>query len=55
MNKLDWLLEVEPELYETHKYQIRNIKYGLYTKKEAELICEFLRQNGVNLIYDSNK
>ena len=54
-DNLMWMLEVEPELYSgsPRKYMIRKKDYGLYTKKEAEIICEFLRKSGAKIIYDN--
>ena len=47
-----WTYEIKPELYKDRKYQIRNNSYGLYKKKDAEIICEFLRKNLAKIIYD---
>lgn len=46
-DKLDYLYEIEPELYidKPCRYQIRNKNFGLYSKRDAEVICEFLRNN----------
>ncbi len=54
IDDFNWMLEVEPELYDDNprRFQIRNKDYGLYTKKEAELICDFIRMNGKKMIYD---
>jgi hypothetical protein len=61
--KLDWTVEVSPELYsrdinpsgrEGKKwFMIRNKVYGLYEKKDAEIICEFLRKNFISMVYFS--
>lgn len=51
-DNLLWMLEVKPELYsdKPKQYQIREKDYGLYTKKEAEIICTFIRRNFVKII-----
>lgn len=45
-------LEVEPELYQTkpNLYQVIDEKYGLYTKRDAKIICDFLRKNMYKII-----
>jgi hypothetical protein len=50
--KRESFLEVKPELYSSkpNLYQIFSKKYGLYTKKDAELICEFLRNHMYKII-----
>jgi hypothetical protein len=44
---LDFTVEMTPERYTDNKYQVWNKDYGLYTKKEAEMICAFLRTDAI--------
>jgi len=48
----EWMLEVEPELYSDKpcKYQVNRKEYGLYSKRDASVICEFLRRAGIKII-----
>jgi hypothetical protein len=50
--KRETFLEVEPELYSSkpNLYQVIDKKYGLYTKRDAKIICEFLRNNMYKII-----
>lgn len=50
--KVETFLEITPELYSSkpNLYQVIDKKYGLYTKKEATIICDFLRQNMYKII-----
>jgi hypothetical protein len=47
--KLDFLLEIEPQLYSTkpNQYIIFSEKLGLYPKKDAKIIAEFLKYSGI--------
>lgn len=40
-------LETQPELYSSkpNQYMILNEDYGLYSKKDATIICDFLNKN----------
>ena len=64
MNKeqinIDWMYQVSPELYakgekygiKGNAYMIYNKEFGLYTKKEATIICDFLRANAAKIKYN---
>lgn len=46
-DKLDWTLEAEPQLYSSNPrmYIIYSSDFGTFTKKQAEIICAFLKNN----------
>lgn len=50
-------LEVQPELYSTkpNKYQIIDKEYGLYTKKDARIICQFLNSQMHKILINKDK
>ncbi len=53
-NKLMWTLEAKPDKIDNKKYIIYSEKYGIYNKKEAEIICNFLRNgNLLNISYSA--
>lgn len=58
--KLEWTLEVNPELYGQiegmrNAYMVRKIEYGAFSKKDAEIICRFLRNNFLRILNDYEK
>lgn len=59
MNSYMWVYEIKPELYDIkygkRRYIIYSEKYGYYTKKEAEIICDFLRFNFLKIINSIQK
>lgn len=50
----DKIANIYPEKYSTKptQYIVCKKEYGLYSKKEAEIIADFLSKNGVRFIYD---
>jgi hypothetical protein len=51
--KLGWVFEAEPQKYANKEYIIYSCDFGKYTKKEADIICDFLRNNFTKIIYKS--
>lgn len=47
IQNLQWTLEVKPDKLDTGIYSVYTERYGRYTKKEAEIICEFMRNGNI--------
>lgn len=47
IKKLSWTLDISPDMYERGIYIVYSEEYGFWSKKEAQIICEFLRQGKV--------
>ena len=52
LEKLDWICE-EYGHKDGKRYYIYDPKYGYFSKKEADVITEFLRKNFLDIIYKS--
>ena len=50
---LNWTLEATPQKYDTKEYIIYTERYGKYSKRDARVICDFMRSGAIiKIFYD---
>lgn len=47
VDKIDWTYDVYPTKIQAGEYYVGDVKYGIWKKKEAELIAKLLRSGFV--------
>ncbi len=49
-DKMLWIYSVQPDRYSKKEWIIHTVDYGKYSKKEAEIIANFIRENFAKVI-----